>query len=304
MVRVHKFNIDFIGNRKIMFGLSIVLILISIGSLAFRGLEAGVEFTGGTVINVTNDKGVTTAQMREALEAAGVESPEIQTTTVAGTDGFIVRTAETKAAEATSEASTAVAAVNLADFQVTTIGPGWGESVTDRAMLALAISILAIVIYVSIRFEYKMSVMAVVSLVHDIIITLGIYSLAGLEVTPNTVAALLSILGFSLYDTIVVFHRIKENSHGLAKESFSTMANRSINQVLMRSINTALTSLIPVAVLLFFGGETLKDFAFALVIGQAAGAYSSIGIAAPLYVAWKEREPKYAALAKKYANAR
>ncbi|MGV8082395.1 MAG: protein translocase subunit SecF [Coriobacteriia bacterium] len=301
---MHKLNIDFLGHRWIMYGLSIVLILIALVSLAFRGLEAGVEFSGGTVINVTNDKGVTTGQMRDALEAAGVESPEIQTTTVGGTDGFIVRTSETEAAKAAAEASAAVAAVSLGDFQVTTIGPGWGKSVTDRALLALAISILAIILYVAVRFEYKMSVMAVLALVHDIVITLGIYSLSGLEVTPNTVAALLSILGFSLYDTIVVFHRIKENSQGLAKESFSTMANRSINQVLVRSLNTALTSLIPVAVLLFFGGETLKDFAFALVIGQAAGAYSSIGIAAPLYVAWKEREPKYAALAKKYASPR
>jgi len=170
-------------------------------------------------------------------------------------------------------------------------------------MIAFFLSILAILLYVSLRFEYKMSVMAIVALVHDIIITLGIYALSGLEVTPNTVAALLTILGYSLYDTIVVFHRIKENSQNLQKQSFMSMANESINEVFVRSLNTTITSLIPVLVMLFFGGPTLKDFAFALTIGLAVGAYSSIGVAAPLYAMWKETEPKYKALAKKYANA-
>ena len=155
----------------------------------------------------------------------------------------------------------------------------------------------------SLRFEYKMSITAVIALIHDIIITLGIYALFGREVTPNTVAALLTILGFSLYDTIVVFHRIKENSIGLVKQSFMSMANESINEVLIRSINTTLTAVIPVMVMLFFGGSTLKDFAFALTIGTVSGAYSSIGVAAPLFAIWKETEPKFKALAKKYATA-
>jgi SecD/SecF fusion protein len=148
-----------------------------------------------------------------------------------------------------------------------------------------------------------MSVTAILALVHDILITLGLYSLVGWEVTPNVVAALLAILGYSLYDTIVVFHRIKENSRGLTKQSFMGMANTSINEVLIRSINTTLTSLIPVVVLLLFGGTTLKDYALALTIGLTSGAYSSIGVAAPIFAIWKETEPKYAALAKKYANA-
>ncbi len=141
------------------------------------------------------------------------------------------------------------------------------------------------------------------NIVHDLIITLGIYSLAGLEVTPNTIAALLTILGYSLYDTIVVFHRIKENSQGLVKQSFMSMANESINEVLVRSLNTVATGLIPVISLLLFGGPTLKDFSAALTIGLLVGAYSSIGVAAPLYATWKETEPKYKALAKKFANA-
>ncbi|TLM77543.1 MAG: protein translocase subunit SecF, partial [Actinobacteria bacterium] len=184
----------------------------------------------------------------------------------------------------------------------TTIGPGWGKNITDRAMLAFVLSLVAILLYISIRFsEWKMAVSAIVALVHDIIITLGIYALFKFEVTPNTIAALLTIIGYSLYDTIVVFHRIKENSANLTKQSFMSMANESINEVLVRSLNTAVTSLIPVVVMLFFGGSTLQDFAFALTIGLLVGAYSSIGVAAPLYTMWKSTEPKYAALAKKYA---
>ncbi len=169
--------------------------------------------------------------------------------------------------------------------------------------MALAISIAAILLYVSVRFEYKMSLTAVVALIHDILITLGIYALAGYELTPNTIAALLTILGYSLYDTIVVFHRIKENAQHLQKQTFIQMANRSINEVIVRSMNTTITSLIPVLIMLFFGGETLRDFALALTIGLLVGAYSSIGVAAPLYAIWKETEPKYAALRKKYASA-
>ncbi len=169
--------------------------------------------------------------------------------------------------------------------------------------MRLAVSLLAILLYVSLRFEYKMAVTAIVALVHDILITLGIYALVGWEISPNVIAALLAILGYSLYDTIVVFHRIKENSQGLVKQSFMSMANESINEVLVRSLNTTVSSLIPVLVLLFFGGSTLKDYALALTIGLTVGAYSSIGVAAPLFAMWKEREPKYAALAKKFAKA-
>jgi len=307
---VHKFNIDFMGNRRIMFGISLTLIAISIAALAFRGLQFGVEFKGGTVINVANAKGVSQAEMANAVAAAGIKDASVQTAVVNGQTGFIIRTSVTDPATANGDAQKAAAELNkttvripAGDFQVTTIGPGWGKSVTNAALIALAVSLLAILLYVSIRFEYKMSVTAILALVHDILITLGIYALIGYEVTPNTVAALLAVLGYSLYDTIVVFHRIKENSQGLVKQSFMSMANESINQVLVRSINTSLTSLIPVVVLLIFGGPTLKDYALALTIGLISGAYSSIGVAAPIYAMWKEREPKYAALAKKFAKA-
>jgi SecD/SecF fusion protein len=302
---VRKFNIDFMGNKRIMFGISAVLLVVSIAALGIRGLTYGVEFTGGTVINVVNAKDVTIDQMRKAFDDAGVPNPQVQESTVNGVRGFIVRTEVTDPKTANADAAKVATITKLpsGDFQVTTIGPGWGKNVTNRAILALAVSLLAILLYVSLRFEYKMSITAIIALVHDILITLGIYALIGWEITPNVIAALLAILGYSLYDTIVVFHRIKENSQGLVKQSFMSMANESINEVLVRSINTTLVSLIPVLTMLFFGGSTLKDFAFALTIGLTVGAYSSIGVAAPLYAMWKETEPKYKALAKKFANA-
>jgi len=298
-------NIDFMGNRKIMFAISAVLLAVSIGSLAVLGLEFGVEFQGGTAISVVDGGDVTTAQMTKAFEDAGIEAPNVQTTEAQGVAGFIIRTSETDPKAAAAQVAEVAAAVKLPGdaFQVTTIGPGWGANITNRALMALAISIAAILLYVSVRFEYKMSLTAVVAVVHDIAITLGIYALAGYEVTPNTIAALLTILGYSLYDTIVVFHRIKENTQHLQKQTFMQMANESINEVIVRSMNTTITSLIPVLVMLFFGGETLRDFALALSIGLFVGAYSSIGVAAPLYAIWKETEPKYAALRKKYAGA-
>lgn len=302
---MHNYHIDFMGNKRIMFGISILLIVISIGALAFRGLQFGVEFTGGTVINVVNAKDVSIDQMRKAFADAGVKNPQVQESTIRGVRGFIVRTEVTEPAVANADARKVAVATKLpsGDFQVTTIGPGWGANVTNSAMMALAASILFIMLYVSIRFEYKMAITAIVALVHDILITLGVYALVGWEVSPNVIAALLAILGYSLYDTIVVFHRIRENSQGLVKQSFMSMANESINEVLIRSLNTTVTSLIPVVVLLFFGGATLKDYALALTIGLSVGAYSSIGVAAPIYAIWKEREPKYAALAKKFSNA-
>ena len=302
---MHRFNIDFMGHRRIMFAVSLVLVIISIGALTFRGLKFGVEFTGGTVIAVGNARDVTIEDMRKAFTDAGVANAVVQESTVNGVRGFIVRTEVTDPKVANADAAKVAVATKLpnGEFQVTTIGPGWGKNVTNKAMLALGVSIMAILLYVSLRFEYKMSVTAVVALVHDILITLGIYALVGWEITPNVIAALLAILGYSLYDTIVVFHRIKENSQGLVKQSFMSMANESINEVLVRSLNTTFSSLIPVIVLLFFGGATLKDYALALTIGLTVGAYSSIGVAAPLYAMWKEREPKYAALAKKFAKA-
>ena len=300
-----KLHIPFMKYRFVMLGVSALLVVAAVAALSLVGLRFGIEFQGGTVIDVVDSGDVTIEQMRSAFAEAGVSNAQIQTTEIQGRSGFIVRTEVTSPDDATEHANKVAGATGLSAelFQVTTIGPGWGKNVTNRAMLALIFSIAAILLYVSLRFDYKMSLTAVVALLHDITLTLGIYVLVGRELTPNTIAALLTILGYSLYDTIVVFHRIKENSASLSKRSFMQMANDSINEVIIRSMNTSITSLIPVVAMLFFGGETLKDFAFALTVGLLVGVYSSIGVASPLYAMWKEREPRFQALKKRFAEA-
>lgn len=299
---MHKFHIDFFGLRKIFFAISIALVVISIAALAIKGLTFGIEFRGGTVIDVSETKAVTENQLRDAFDKQGVNAESIQPTQ---NNGFIIRTIESDPTKANTVWITVSKQLNIPteNGQVTTIGPGWGKSVTNAALLAFVLSIGAILLYVAVRFEYKMSVTAVLALLHDMLIVAGVYALSGREVTPSAIAALLTIMGYSLYDTIVVFHRIKENSANISKTTFHQMANDSINQVFMRTINTSMCSLIPCLMMLFFGGPTLKDFAFALVIGILVGTYSSVGVAAPIYVLWKEQEPKFKALNKKYAAA-
>jgi SecD/SecF fusion protein len=290
------------GKKWYFLVLSLVLVLVSIGGLAFRGLNLGIEFRGGTVIDFTNAGNVTIGQMRDAFVKAGVSEPGVQS--IQG-GGYLVRFAESNPDKANAAYQQVIVALSLPSDagDVTTIGPGWGKLVTNRALLAAALAIAAILLYISLRFDYKMSLTAVLALVHDGVIVMGIYSLSSFQVTPNTIAALLTILGYSLYDTIVVFHRIKENSQHISKQTFSQMANDSINQVIVRSMNTSITSLIPVVMLLIFGGTTLRDFAFALTIGLLSGAYSSIGVASIVYSMWRETEPRFQALKKKYAAA-
>jgi len=299
---VAKTRIDFMGKRKIFFVISAILGLLSVVVLLTKGLTLGIEFRGGTVMTFADGGSATVEDMRNSLEAAGV--PDTANATIQSTSdgGFIVRTAESDTKVASAAFETVADTLGLPDQEtnVTTIGPGWGSNVTQAALIALAVSIVAILVYSSIRFEYKMAVTSVVALIHDGLIVLGIYAISGREVTPNTIAALLTILGYSLYDTIIIFHRIRENAAGLNKMTFMDMTNESINQMLMRWVNTGLIQIIPVACLLFFGGETLRDFAFAMTVGLIAAAYSTVSLASPLYAVWKECEPRFQALKKKY----
>jgi len=299
---MRRIKVDFMGFRWWFLGFSALLMIVSAGAMGIRGLQFGIEFQGGTVVSFSEAEGVALADMRSSFESHGVASPQVQSTE---DGGFIVRTTESDPDAANETYRAVVEELGLpADAgDVTTIGPGWGRNITNAALLALTLSVAAILLYTSLRFEYKMAGTAVVALVHDVVLTLGVYALVGREVTPNTIAAVLTFMGYSLYDTIVVFHRIRENSQRLVKQTFMSMANDSINQVLMRSINTSITSLIPPLAMLLFGGETLKDFAFALVIGLLSGVYSSVGVASPIYAMWKEREPKFQALKKRYQQA-
>lgn len=290
------------GKRRIFFAISTVIVVVSIAVLLLKGLTFGIEFQGGTVMTLEGAAGVSVEDVRDILQNVGV--PDARNAVIQTTDdgGLIVRTSESDTASAQEDFTALIGELDLPaqDVNVTTIGPGWGANVTRAAVIALVISIISILAYISIRFEYKMSVTAVLSLVHDALFVLGVYAILGREVTPNTIAALLTILGYSLYDTIVVFHRIRENAAGLSKRSFMDMTNASINQIFMRWLNTGLIQIIPVLCLLFFGGETLRDFAFAMAIGLVSSAYSSVALASPLYALWKEREPRFQALKKKY----
>jgi preprotein translocase subunit SecF len=176
------------------------------------------------------------------------------------------------------------------------VGPTWGSTISKKMITALVVFLLAVTLYITLRFELKMAAGALIALAHDIIITAGVYALVGREVTPETVIAILTILGYSLYDTVVIYDRVKENTESavaVARDTCSGVVNASLNQTLMRSVNTSLVVLLPIGALLFFGGQTLKDFAFALFIGVVTGAYSSIFIAAPVLALFKEREPRY-----------
>ena len=279
----------------------VVAIAVIVG---VRGINFGIEFVGGTSIAFHNTGDVTIEQVRDAFADAGEPDAVIQTTTSDGEEGFLARTASTSAEDATAVANDVADTFGWGTdgFEVTTIGPDWGTSVVKSSILAFLVSLALIIAYISIRFrDYKMGVTAVVALLHDLVIVFGVYALLGHEVTPNTIAALLTILGYSLYDTVVVFHRINENMKAEnVKCTFMTMANHSVNEVLIRSLNTSITSLIPVVAMLLFGGETLKDFALAMTIGLITGCYSSIAIATPLYAIWKTREDKFAKLSKKY----
>lgn len=303
--RFLKHDINFLGYRKVFLSLAAVVVVLCIAVIGVRGLNLGIEFVGGTSITFNDTGAVTTDQIRDAFQAQGENDPVVQTTESNGEHGFIVRIANADAASANYAATQVAGQLGLStdSFQVSTIGPDWGASIVQSMFFALIASFVLIIIYIAIRFEYKMGITAIVALLHDIILVVGIYALVGREMNPNTIAALLTILGYSLYDTVVVFHRISDNmQHSNVKCTFMTMANHSMNQVFIRSINTTLTSIIPVFAMLLFGSETLKDFAFAMVIGLLAGAYSSIAIACPLFAMWKTHEPKFKKLEKKYGT--
>ena len=306
MPRMFKHEINFLGNRNIFYTISCVLIAISLIAIFVNGLNFGIEFQGGTSTSFSNTGDISTEQVRSAFADQGDPEAVIQTTTNNGENGFLVRTSETDSDTAAAHAQGVADALGLSSdsIQITTVGPDWGADVTTRSLAAFLVSIIAIIIYIAIRFEYKMGVTAVIALIHDLIIVVGVYALTGREITPNVIAALLTIMGYSLYDTVVVFHRINDNANSgePIKTSFWKLANHSINQVFTRTINTTITTLVPVLFMLFLGGATLEDFAFAMSIGLISGSYSSIAIASPLYAMWKAHEPKFGKYNRKYPN--
>jgi preprotein translocase SecF subunit len=300
-----KHEFAFIQNRKAFFIVSGIMVALAIVGICVRGLVFGIEFQGGTEIDFRSTGDVTIEQMRSALADNDESNATVQTSVTDGENGFLVRSESTDPTVATSHAEAVAQALGLSDdsFQVTTIGPDWGADITRSSATAFGLAILLIIAFVTWRYEFKMSLTAVASLVHDLVITVGIYAWTGTPITPNVVAALLTIMGYSLYDTVVVFDRMNENAktlHDGRHRTFHQIANYSINEVIMRTINTSISSLVPVIAMLVFGGSTLHDFAFAMAIGLILGSYSSIGIASPFLSMWKTREPKWAKLEKRY----
>ena len=295
-------SFDIVGRRRLWFTISALLVLISLVSLVVPGLNFGIDFKGGAVFRVQPTTEVTEAQVREAVGSAA----EVVQVTEDDPVQVIVQTEELAPAEvARIRAGLAeVAGVETNGVSTDSIGSKWGSAVSRRAVVALLVFLVVVVIYVSLRMEFKMAVAALVALVHDLIITAGIFALARFEVTPATVIALLTILGYSLYDTVVVFDKVRENTGSLtamSRTTYSQATNLAVNQTMMRSLNTSLASLLPILGLLLvgsylLGAETLKDLALALFVGVAAGAYSSIFIAPPIVAMWKEKEPRYAQL--------
>jgi len=304
---------DFIGKKNIWFGISAAIIVLSLVGMLVIGFNYSIDFKGGSSSEVRFKKAVSVEDVRSVLKEQGLGDSKIQPIeNILGTDVgalssttkgtmMLLRTTELSTDQETAVFKALDTKFGISDRQTMTVDASWGALITERAIYAFVAALVLLLIFITVRYEFKMSVAAILALFHDIIITAG-YVLVGREVNPNMIAALITILGYSLYDTIVVFHRIKENSPNIVRTTYSAMANKSINQVLMRSINTSLTTLLPIIAILLFGGETLKDFAFALMVGTIAGTYSSIFFASPLFVVWKEAEPYYRNLKNKYGK--
>jgi preprotein translocase subunit SecF len=280
-----------------------IVVLIGLGSLATRGLHLGLEFEGGVSWEVpAGDASI--AETRDALGKFGLSDAKIQTLEDADGNARLQIQAEAMDPEESDKVTAELADVTGSDVDavsLTEVSPSWGREISEKALRALLVFLVLVTIYIALRFELKMAVPTLVALLHDILLTIGVYSLTQFEVTPATVIAMLTILGFSIYDGIVVFDKVDENTRMVSSTggmSYSGMVNVSLNQTLMRSLNTSLTAVLPVGSLLvvgswIMGAAALEDFALALLIGLFSGAYSSIFIASPLLAVLKEREPRY-----------
>jgi preprotein translocase subunit SecF len=302
-------SVNFVRRQRLWYALSGLILLISVIALLTRGLNFSEEFTGGA--SFTFPAIATTSQgaiSREVTQAGGGSST-VQYTSEKLNNNWTVQTGSLSADETQKVAAALEQKFDIptAKMQIQLVGPTWGSQITSKAVEALIIFLVVIVIYLSAAFEWRMAVSAFIALLHDIVITIGVYALAGFSVSPTSVIGLLTILGYSLYDTVVVFDKVRENTAGLLttqRSSYSDAANLALNQTLVRSINTSLTALLPVASILFIGAGllgagTLEDLALVLFVGMLSGTYSSIFIATPVLADLKERDPRYKDLAAK-----
>jgi len=293
-----SWHFDFMGASRWFFSISGVILIIGGFALATKQLNFGIDFESGTRIKVALEQPTDEEAVRDALDEAGIKGEEIQQVendpnfgdNVFQIQSHQLEPGEVREAQAALESEFGVVEDG---FDSTSVGPTFGQQVADSALKALIFSLLVICGYVALRFDPKFAVPVLIAIFHDILITAGVYSLTGKEVSSGTVAAFLTILGYSIYDTIIVFDRIRENMPRMPWAAFSQIVNRSMSEVLTRSLATSFSTLLAIASLLVFGGTTLQDFAFAMLIGILSGTYSSIFIASPVLTAWKEREPGF-----------
>jgi preprotein translocase subunit SecF len=297
-------SFDFVGKRKIGFTISIILIVLTLGSLFTRGLNLGIDFEGGVAWQVPSSETMDVEAARAVLDDNGVptENAKVQNLLSGTTSSIRIQVGDqTTEVRAKVQSDLATKAnVDINEVSVSSVSSSWGRAITEKAIRALIAFMVLVGIYIAWRFEWRMAMAAILAMVHDVLISVGIYSMIGFEVTPATVVAFLTILGFSLYDTIVVFDKVKDNieKFGPSRTSMADITNVSMNQVLMRSLNTSLAAVLPVLSLLILGSGVmgaiaLREFAIALLVGLITGSYSSIYIATPLLSIFKERENRY-----------
>ncbi|MGI8434972.1 MAG: protein translocase subunit SecF [Nocardioidaceae bacterium] len=307
-------SIDFVGRRRTWYAVSLLIVLLAVGGLVFRGLNYGIEFRGG--VEFTATVGSSPSQYVEDINNAvvdtAIDAASHPVVTSSGDTQVRVQTEPLSTSESIVVAD-AIKSVGNFELSSTTIGPTWGQAVAKKALTGLGVFLVLVVLFIWAYFrEWRMSAAAIVALAHDLVITVGVYALTGFEVTPATVTGFLTILGYSLYDTVVVFDKVRENTRGITtstRRTYAQSANLAVNQTLVRSINTSVAALLPVGAILYvgvvqLGSGPLKDLALALFVGMAAGAYSSIFIAAPLLAQLKMREPSMQAQAKRVASRR
>jgi preprotein translocase subunit SecF len=301
-------SINFVRRQRTWYLISGIILLVSVVALLTRGLNFSQDFTGGSSFTFPASSSMSQGAISRVVTAAGGGDATVQSITskLAGPQ-WTVQTATLPSTITQGVAGALEKAFNIAQAKMTiqVVGPTWGGQITSKAIEALIIFLVVIVIYLSIAFEWRMATAAFVALIHDIVITIGVYALTGFSVSPTSVIGLLTILGYSLYDTVVVFDKVRENTAGILttqRSTYSDAANLALNQTLVRSINTSVTALLPVASILFvgaglLGAGILKDLALVLFVGMLSGTYSSIFIATPVLADLKERDPKYKELA-------
>jgi SecD/SecF fusion protein len=296
--REPRWKFDFVGKWRLWLAISFIPIAFGAIFIGIKGLNLGLDFNSGTRIEVAFVKGnPTEGQVRQVLSADGYAAAKVQVTTdtATGHQGFQIETPTLQPNQLNQlkrDLDQKLGGIDERTYVVETVGPTFGREVVKRAAWAIALSFLLIIVYLTIRFEYRLALPALLSVVHDVWLSLAIYSITGREVTSATVAALLTILGYSLYDVVVVFDRIRENAPLMRNARYKDVVNRSVHETLTRSVITGLTAIVPVLLLFIFGGSTLRDFAFALLIGLLSGGISSVLIAAPLAAIWKEHQPE------------